>query len=343
MVQNTTIYRKMPGKRLALFGSSSLWQAADHLLWVEGSIMHERYKRFYYYDIQAVVMARSSRRTLFAVLWGGLALLFGAVSLFFSGASGPPYVSATFTMGFTVLFAINFLLGDSCDVYIQTAVQLERISSLVRVPKAEKVLDRIRIRVEHAQGVFHPPSAENVSGVIAEGPPSGGPATSGRNRPISDFKPTLYWILFGLLAVMGLLRGVQIWLKSIALAGLDIFVLAASLVLVIIVLVRWYSHVKGTMVSVVSWLTAVFVVVHCIVSYVLFIAANMLHPQAMYNYGLTFKYFFEMQMDDHMGFKVYAICVAVLSMVFGLWGGAAVSLIDRQRIVARDGLNLMAK
>ena len=325
------MYRKMPGKRFTWIGSRSLWQGPDHLLWVEGSIMHERYKRFYYKDIQAMIMAQSVRRTVFAVLWGGLALLFGAVSLL-SGTSAFPYVSTTFTLGFTLLFAINFLLGNSCDVYIQTAVQLERISTIVRVYKAEVVLDRIKPRVEHAQGVFHPQSIADGNGAFTPGIP-GTLATFGSKRPLSDFKPTLYWVLFGLLAGMGIVRGMQIWIKSILLAGLDMFSLAASLVLVIIVLVRWHSHVKGTMVSAVSWLTAVFVVIHCIVSYGFFLAANMLHPEAMYNYGVTFKSFFELQIGGHTAITVYAICVAALSLIMGLWGLTAIATTHRQILV----------
>src|SRR5580698_7690109 len=61
---------------------TKLWLGTDHLLLVEQLILVERYKRFYYRDIQAITATRSSRWLVFTGLWGFLALL-AAPSFFF--------------------------------------------------------------------------------------------------------------------------------------------------------------------------------------------------------------------------------------------------------------------
>jgi hypothetical protein len=60
---------------------TKLWLGTDHLLLIEQLILVERYKRFYYRDIQAITATQSSRWLAFTGLWGFLTLL-AALSFF---------------------------------------------------------------------------------------------------------------------------------------------------------------------------------------------------------------------------------------------------------------------
>ena len=54
---------------------TKLYLGTDHLLLVEQLILVERYKRFYFRDIQVITATQSARWIVFGVLWGFLALL----------------------------------------------------------------------------------------------------------------------------------------------------------------------------------------------------------------------------------------------------------------------------
>jgi hypothetical protein len=141
-------YRKLAGNGLAVL-RHSLWEGSDHLLWVEDTFFHERYKRFYYQDIESVVLQRTGRRTACTLIMGLCLLPFIAIAVF------PGYVryfSIFMAASLAVLMAIQWQMGPGCRVHIQTAVQKCRLSNLVRTKKALKVMDRIRKSVEAVQG-----------------------------------------------------------------------------------------------------------------------------------------------------------------------------------------------
>jgi hypothetical protein len=69
---------------------------------------------------------------------------------------------------FVVPLLINNFLGPTCTCYLRTAVQIEELSSLSRVRRARKVIDRVRPFIIAAQGELPP-----------EGIPSRGQSTAG--------------------------------------------------------------------------------------------------------------------------------------------------------------------
>src|SRR6185503_16307515 len=74
MSRGAKVYRRLPGRESGLLSYSRLWLGPDHLLLARTTFFSEEYKRFYFRDIQAIVM-RKTRRHLF---WGWMcAALFG--------------------------------------------------------------------------------------------------------------------------------------------------------------------------------------------------------------------------------------------------------------------------
>ena len=137
------------GFAVAVRSRGSLWLGPDHLLCVETNGYRETYKRFYFRDIQAIIIQHTKRR----VIWNAILptpLAGGLVGLL-----------ALLSAGERNEVTINNILGTGCVCYLRTAVQIEQLPGLYRVPKARKVLAKIRPQIVAAQGSEL--SAETVS------------------------------------------------------------------------------------------------------------------------------------------------------------------------------------
>jgi hypothetical protein len=128
---------------------TKLYLGTDHLLLIEQLILVERYKRFYYRDIQAITAAQSSRWLVFAGLWGLLTLL-AALSFFVHNPIA--LIAATlFTGLFGFAFVYNLIQGPTCIVRLQTAVQTHRIAPLERTRDFRRGMDAIEPLIRTAQ------------------------------------------------------------------------------------------------------------------------------------------------------------------------------------------------
>lgn len=129
----------------------SLWLGKDHLLCVETNGYSEDYKRFYFRDIQAIIIRENSARNVTSFIFGGLAVVLAVIgsTLTYPVAGRVTLLSAA---GVSLLVAvINFLLGPTCSCQIRTAVQTESLP-LIRIRRAQRFLERIRPLIVAAQG-----------------------------------------------------------------------------------------------------------------------------------------------------------------------------------------------
>ena len=154
-------YRRLPGRGvrrqgIATAARTRLWLARDHLLSVDYQWYAEDYKRFYFRDIQAVILRKTrTARTINEVLMPLVCVVL-ALALSLSIAGG-------FTDGFAIFWWIiaavllaflvaNILMGPTCVCHLKTAVQTEELPSLRRLRRARKVLARVRPLIVAAQG-----------------------------------------------------------------------------------------------------------------------------------------------------------------------------------------------
>ncbi len=149
--QRLTRARGRQGVGAALFSRWSLWLGEDHVLSVESTGYSERYKRFYFRDIQAITLTQTSWWIYWGMAMGVLAGVFGAIALF-SGEIVLAYIFAPVAALFFFATLYDFVLGPSCICELRTAVQTEQLPSLNRVPRALKVLGRLRAPITAAQG-----------------------------------------------------------------------------------------------------------------------------------------------------------------------------------------------
>lgn len=335
MARKPRTYRKLAGSGFSLALRHSLWQGPDHLLWVESAIFQEQYRRFYFQDIEAVVLQRTGRRTVWTLVLGGFFFLFAAIALF---SDGIPYFSIFMAATLAILTAVQWLKGPGCRLYLQTAVQRYRLSNLVRMRKALKVMDRIRASAEAVQGPLAPIRFSGMQTETGKGDAEKTDKT--RRRPAPEAEDTalyglrLHGIFYGLLLLFGLARGAQLWFKSVPMAVTDMAFLVCTLVLAIVVLARMKGRARGSLLSLSAWLTLVFTVVHAMAAYGVFIAAAMRAMASMespYDNWAIFKSFFQLQVGTHPAIEAIAVGVALVSIVLGILGLIGVLIEGRDR------------
>jgi len=168
-------YNSLSAQRRSGAGYSRLWLGDDHVLLVTSSGYSEEYRRFFFTDIQAVVI-RATRT------WGWINLIFGAFLVMFAVfgllASSPGGKLFLWTIAAlsAVAVTINSMFGPSCTVHIRTAIAEHPLEPLGRVRSAQKVIARLRPLIHAAQGELTP---EQLAQVTASPATSAIPPTIG--------------------------------------------------------------------------------------------------------------------------------------------------------------------
>ncbi len=153
MADTKQIYRKLPGRRRGFIFSSSLWTGADHLFLVKSARVQEQYKRFYFRDIQAIVVTRVPRFVISTpMLAVALALLIGVLIARFR----LPALTDWLWLLLAALAAVWIYISaaQSCTCRLYTAVSREDLSSLYRTWTARKALAELEPKIAQVQGVF---------------------------------------------------------------------------------------------------------------------------------------------------------------------------------------------
>ncbi len=171
-----TTYRRLPGRAARFAGCCTLYQGADHLLHVSSTGYSERYKRFYFRDIRALIVLRTSMWLVWIAALGFPGLLLLAIGFGIGDVGG----TVLEIIGGVLLLVsgLHALRGPSCACYVQTAVQTSRLPSLSHVRRTEKILALLKPLIDEAQGSF--PAAEPAS-VVAP-PPQAEPEPPGDDR-----------------------------------------------------------------------------------------------------------------------------------------------------------------
>lgn len=143
-----------------------LWLGPDHVLLTTNQGFSESYKRFYFSDIQAVLLTQTRGGFI-----GNILLGFFAADLFAFSLGGllfewpQPVVITCAALGslFALSLLANWLRGPTCRCDIRTAVQTERVYSLNRIRKAAKTVAILRGAIEAEQGALTPGHVEEAA------------------------------------------------------------------------------------------------------------------------------------------------------------------------------------
>jgi len=155
-------YRRLPGRGVRRDGSwvavnrsrCTVWEGPDHLLAVDSQAGYsEDYKRFYYRDIQALVVRRTDRYGVWLLAFGVLTLILGLLGWLVQEPAWRIFWLCLAAV-FGLCLAVHAALGPTCICHLRTAVQTELLPSLGRLRSVRKFLARVRPRIEAAQGTL---------------------------------------------------------------------------------------------------------------------------------------------------------------------------------------------
>ena len=155
MADTPIVYQRLPGRGAGLASRSKLWRASDHLLLVKSSTIEERYRRFFFADIQAIIIQRTARRLAITTVL----LLLAALSYGGFNVLDDTLLTSRISAGIWVVVALIYAaFGPTCAAFIQTATGTERVPSITRVHTAERILQRIRPDILAAQNAAAAPT-----------------------------------------------------------------------------------------------------------------------------------------------------------------------------------------
>jgi hypothetical protein len=126
-----------------LFYKYTLWLGQDHLLYISTGIFVEDYKRFYFNDIQSVMVLKTQSWKAWNIVLLCLGVLFSILTVAASGTTGT-WVAGIIAGTLMAILAFNLIHGPTCVTHIQTAVQNEKLYAMARIKKALKVMDSIK-------------------------------------------------------------------------------------------------------------------------------------------------------------------------------------------------------
>ena len=155
MAKPPKIYQRLTRPRSGLGSYASLWMAADHLMVVTSVGFSESYQRYFFRDIQAFFVLKSSRYFYFNLVAGLITFLTGlwaGVGIVQAGGwdAGPTAIMFVFVPALAVLIT-NLIKGSSCQVKVITALQKTELAPLSRQRKTRKVMAKIEPLIREAQ------------------------------------------------------------------------------------------------------------------------------------------------------------------------------------------------
>jgi hypothetical protein len=167
--------RRLPGRLRGFLGGASLWAAADYILSVTSYRFREDYRRFYFRDIQAIVVTRSPRY-LFSIRSAVIAM----VLVFGCFLPQTRIASALLLLACAVAWWI-LSWRMSCVCRVHTAVSSEVLRSIYRVPTARKFLAEVEPLIRAAQSGL-PDAPPGEAPVAAPAPIFAAPPAEPRRR-----------------------------------------------------------------------------------------------------------------------------------------------------------------
>ena len=169
-------YKRVPGIGMDVYEYARLYMADDHLMLVGLSAWNESYRRFFFRDIQAIVVRKTQWWILYGASWLLAFFLFAAIALAVDDVASIVFwgIASVFIVGLVV----NIVRGPTCGCYIKTAVQTTRLAPLGRIRRARSFLDQLRPIIARTQGQIPTPPAD-VPPVVNESftPQPPGPST----------------------------------------------------------------------------------------------------------------------------------------------------------------------
>lgn len=163
MTKKDKPYRRLPGVTYKSFGKHTLWQGKDHLLAMYSNGMAEDYRRFYYRDIQGLVVTKTPKAAVIATVVLLLCLASALLSWRFFLDLAPWSVFFGIVSGvFLVYLLATLFKGPSCECRIITAVQNESLRAVTLLRHGSKLAKALKPLILEAQNDMEPVEPEKT-------------------------------------------------------------------------------------------------------------------------------------------------------------------------------------
>lgn len=332
MAKQENQYWRLPGKgftsesSMPIFGGKSrLYLARDHLLRVNSNGWIENYRRFYFADIQGIVVWLNNTRQV----WNALHLTICALFLLWLLAWDS--VVARVILGciaafFFVMFLVNMLRGPTCLTRIQTRTGTEPLPSLQRLRKARQVIRQLQPYIEAAQGGLNPEEvpqrAAEFRSLAASAPqtyPVAMPAAQapGTARRTNSYRGGMHVWMFGAFLLEAAALGINILSAGLASALFIMATVLPAAVLTIVALVKQSRSALATGVKTATWFGLVHMFLSFVGAYALLIAAIIENPKMTGDLGAIFIAM--AQLDSPFSRGVYGF-LAAFALIVALTG-----------------------
>lgn len=275
-MKRKNIYRPVKGSRQHNFlgGSSSLWLSDDHLLLVRNNGWKESYRKFYFRDTQALIIAETKQRrnqctvllltTLFFLL---MASLFREIGWVF-------YLPATFIA--LIAFLINWFKGPTCTTHITTAVQTTPLPCK-RLAVAQRLREELTGSIEKVQGHFNAEHGEKLDSRLQEistaDKQQAAEQADGSEEFTLFFDNQAHIITYILFLLQAVISVISLGGRGQLLYTLESILFSVTLIAVIVALYRQSrSRLKGMLVLL-TWLAPACLVIAVLANFGLFFKA----------------------------------------------------------------------
>jgi hypothetical protein len=218
-------YRRLPG-RSGLFIRNALWMQPDHVLRVRRYPFSEEYRRYYFTDIQSIVLTElpSTGAYYGYAIAAALVLIAGAL------ASALHYVLAVLCVLMALPVFLISLRRRNCAFFLKTLVSTEELPSLRRINAAHRSVAMLKAEIQRVQGELSPETLDTQRASI-------GPSAAAAVKPdIPHYDGLVHWILFGLVLVRGVIAAIVVagrlygWQLSMFAGALSAGVLLMALI-----------------------------------------------------------------------------------------------------------------
>jgi hypothetical protein len=303
-----------------------LWLGQDHVLVVSNQGYTESYKRFYFTQVQGLILRQTSWGKVGTVLLG--ILLTGMIACLIPGLILGWHLSINWITGclaalFGLLILVNLVKGPTCVCTIHTAVQSQRLHALNRLRRAVPALHRLRAEIERVQG---PLDLTQVTPSMLERIPSPAPGrTSARNlrkggdRRISGAR--IHAALFFLLLTDCIHTALRINLHGAMLTAVGALLGFVLIVLTAMGLIRQQNAALPADVRRTTWFAAGHLVICHLFGSIYNMVFSISNPATRGNAWIRISTISDLQAMDSpalMTFLVYALVASLLIGAIGL-------------------------
>jgi hypothetical protein len=280
-------YFRLPGKRmLAVWGIDSLWLGKDHILSIKKRGYVEEYRRFYFTDVQSILLDQTGEGIIWNLILGFAAgvciLIFGLAWRVWEWESGGLIAWGILTGIFFLGLLINALKGPTCKCFIQTAVQIDPLPSLHRTRAAKKAIQIIQPHIESIQGsvpqqdllLIQPEYSTAAQPLFVK--------TSGAEQ-IHHESGSFHFALFGSLVAYAILSVVNLFYRNTALYAAKVAILTAILVTMIAAAVRQRNSDMNLSLKRTVWFSLALLIATVLGGYINMLLFVVRHPQAVFD------------------------------------------------------------